>query len=198
MWDAAFAIQAIIACNLNEDYGPMLRKAHDFAKASQVLISLSYMWKKTLGCRCQLSTLSEPSIKLFGFRFKTILQATSLKCTDTYRKVHGHSQCRTRVGKSLTAQLKDSRYTKYLNASQVQQSLLIHTYHAWAGGWKFVVSQVWPLISSLTGNTVAFTNITIFSWREIGNTRLLWRCKRHSFPTGKLINSFTTCYSINL
>jgi cycloartenol synthase len=36
MWDAAFAIQAIIACNLNEEYGPMLRKAHEFAKASQV------------------------------------------------------------------------------------------------------------------------------------------------------------------
>ncbi|KAF3437261.1 hypothetical protein FNV43_RR20014 [Rhamnella rubrinervis] len=36
MWDAAFAIQAIIACNLNDEYGPMLRKAHDFAKASQV------------------------------------------------------------------------------------------------------------------------------------------------------------------
>ncbi|XP_048329372.2 lupeol synthase [Ziziphus jujuba] len=36
MWDAAFAIQAIIACNLNEEYATMLRKAHDFAKASQV------------------------------------------------------------------------------------------------------------------------------------------------------------------
>ncbi|PON81360.1 Squalene cyclase [Trema orientale] len=36
MWDAAFAVQAIISCNLNEEYGPMLRKAHDFVKASQV------------------------------------------------------------------------------------------------------------------------------------------------------------------
>lgn len=36
MWDAAFAIQAIIACNLNEEYGPTLRRAHEFVKASQV------------------------------------------------------------------------------------------------------------------------------------------------------------------
>lgn len=41
MWDAAFAIQAIIACNLNEEYGPTLRRAHEFVKASQV-ISLVY------------------------------------------------------------------------------------------------------------------------------------------------------------
>ncbi|PON40447.1 Squalene cyclase [Trema orientale] len=36
MWDTAFAIQAIIASNLNEEYGPTLRRAHDFVKASQV------------------------------------------------------------------------------------------------------------------------------------------------------------------
>uniref|UniRef100_A0A5B7BE97 Terpene cyclase/mutase family member n=1 Tax=Davidia involucrata TaxID=16924 RepID=A0A5B7BE97_DAVIN len=36
MWDAAFAIQAIISSNLAEEYGPTLRKAHDFVKASQV------------------------------------------------------------------------------------------------------------------------------------------------------------------
>lgn len=35
-WDAAFAIQAIIASNLVEEYGPTLRKAHQFIKASQV------------------------------------------------------------------------------------------------------------------------------------------------------------------
>ncbi|XP_028785794.1 lupeol synthase [Neltuma alba] len=35
-WDAAFAIQAILSCNLSEEYGPTLRKAHDFVKASQV------------------------------------------------------------------------------------------------------------------------------------------------------------------
>ncbi|KAB1212034.1 Lupeol synthase [Morella rubra] len=36
-WDAVFGIQAILACNLNDEYGPTLRKAHDFLKASQVL-----------------------------------------------------------------------------------------------------------------------------------------------------------------
>nr|QIH97373.1 OptiAtLUP [synthetic construct]BAL41371.1 lupeol synthase [Glycyrrhiza uralensis] len=36
MWDAAFAIQAILACNVSEEYGPTLRKAHHFVKASQV------------------------------------------------------------------------------------------------------------------------------------------------------------------
>ncbi|KAL5540144.1 hypothetical protein UlMin_042368 [Ulmus minor] len=36
MWDAGFAVQAIISCNLNEEYGPMLQKAHEFIKASQV------------------------------------------------------------------------------------------------------------------------------------------------------------------
>ncbi|KAB1212043.1 Lupeol synthase [Morella rubra] len=36
MWDAGFAIQAILSCNLNEEYGPTLRKAHDFVKVSQV------------------------------------------------------------------------------------------------------------------------------------------------------------------
>ncbi|KAE8732964.1 Lupeol synthase [Hibiscus syriacus] len=36
MWDAALAIQAIMSSNLSEYYGPTLRKAHDFVKASQV------------------------------------------------------------------------------------------------------------------------------------------------------------------
>ncbi|KAL5553023.1 hypothetical protein UlMin_040424 [Ulmus minor] len=36
MWDAGFAVQAIISCNLNEEYGHMLQKAHEFIKASQV------------------------------------------------------------------------------------------------------------------------------------------------------------------
>ncbi|KAL8191563.1 hypothetical protein R6Q57_028294 [Mikania cordata] len=36
MWDAAFAIQAIMASNLAEEFGSTLRKAHDFVKSSQV------------------------------------------------------------------------------------------------------------------------------------------------------------------
>nr|QIR30798.1 oxidosqualene cyclase 4 [Terminalia arjuna] len=35
MWDQAFAVQAIISSDLTE-YGPTLRKAHDFVKASQI------------------------------------------------------------------------------------------------------------------------------------------------------------------
>ncbi|CAL0323158.1 unnamed protein product [Lupinus luteus] len=37
MWDAAFAIQALICCNMSQQYAPTLRKAHHFLKASQVL-----------------------------------------------------------------------------------------------------------------------------------------------------------------
>ncbi|PWA38718.1 lupeol synthase [Artemisia annua] len=36
MWDAAFAIQAILSSNLAEEYGHVLKKAHDFVKSSQV------------------------------------------------------------------------------------------------------------------------------------------------------------------
>lgn len=36
MWDAGFAIQAILSANLSQEYGPTLRKAHNFVKASQV------------------------------------------------------------------------------------------------------------------------------------------------------------------
>lgn len=42
MWDAAFAIQAIMSSNLSEEYGATLRKAHDFVKASQV----NYLFSK--------------------------------------------------------------------------------------------------------------------------------------------------------
>ncbi|RHN51003.1 putative lupeol synthase [Medicago truncatula] len=36
-WDAAFSIQAIVGCNVSEEYGRTLRKAHEFLKASQVV-----------------------------------------------------------------------------------------------------------------------------------------------------------------
>ncbi|XP_072065504.1 lupeol synthase [Arachis hypogaea] len=35
-WDVAFSIQAILACDLSAEYGPMLKKAHQFLKASQI------------------------------------------------------------------------------------------------------------------------------------------------------------------
>ena len=42
MWDVGFAIQAILSCNLNEEYGSTLRKSHEFVKASQVRIYIKY------------------------------------------------------------------------------------------------------------------------------------------------------------
>ncbi|KAB1212026.1 Lupeol synthase [Morella rubra] len=35
-WNLVFAVQAILSCNLIDEYGPTLRKAHDFLKASQI------------------------------------------------------------------------------------------------------------------------------------------------------------------
>ncbi|KAB5514832.1 hypothetical protein DKX38_028738 [Salix brachista] len=37
LWDASFAVQAIISTNLVEEFGPTLRKAHTYIKNSQVL-----------------------------------------------------------------------------------------------------------------------------------------------------------------
>ncbi|KAL5178490.1 Cycloartenol synthase [Glycine soja] len=37
LWDTAFAVQAIIASNLIEEFGPTIRKAHTYIKNSQVL-----------------------------------------------------------------------------------------------------------------------------------------------------------------
>ena len=42
MWDAGFAIQAILSCSLNEEYGSALKKSHEFVKASQVRIYIKY------------------------------------------------------------------------------------------------------------------------------------------------------------
>nr|ANG59904.1 oxidosqualene cyclases 2 [Alisma plantago-aquatica subsp. orientale] len=37
LWDTAFTVQAIISSKLSEEYGPTLKKAHDYIKKSQVL-----------------------------------------------------------------------------------------------------------------------------------------------------------------
>jgi len=37
LWDVAFAVQAILACNIAEEYKNTLKKAHDFIKASQIM-----------------------------------------------------------------------------------------------------------------------------------------------------------------
>ncbi|KAI7752719.1 hypothetical protein M8C21_019626, partial [Ambrosia artemisiifolia] len=36
LWDAVFAVQAILATNLDKEYGSMLQKAHNFIKKSQI------------------------------------------------------------------------------------------------------------------------------------------------------------------
>nr|K7NBZ9.1 RecName: Full=Cucurbitadienol synthase; Short=SgCbQ [Siraitia grosvenorii]AEM42982.1 cucurbitadienol synthase [Siraitia grosvenorii]AUC64917.1 cucurbitadienol synthase [Siraitia grosvenorii]WCF76099.1 oxidosqualene cyclase [synthetic construct] len=36
LWDTAFSIQAIVSTKLVDNYGPTLRKAHDFVKSSQI------------------------------------------------------------------------------------------------------------------------------------------------------------------
>lgn len=42
LWDAAFAVQAIISTDLVEEFGPTLRKAHTFLKNSQVNLEFPY------------------------------------------------------------------------------------------------------------------------------------------------------------
>ncbi|XP_047329689.1 cycloartenol Synthase-like [Impatiens glandulifera] len=37
LWDAAFAVQAIVSADLTEEFGPTLKRAHSFIKNSQVL-----------------------------------------------------------------------------------------------------------------------------------------------------------------
>ena len=48
MWDVGFAIQAILSCNLNEEYGSTLRKSHEFVKASQVRIYIKYFLRDSM------------------------------------------------------------------------------------------------------------------------------------------------------
>ncbi|CAI0553334.1 unnamed protein product [Linum tenue] len=80
-WDAVFAIQAIMSSNLCDEYGPTLRKAHEFLKASQTCVT----------------------------RYKRTLVVTSRQCIGTSQKVHGPSQLKIMDGKFLIALLKDSR-----------------------------------------------------------------------------------------
>lgn len=40
LWDVVFAVQAILATDLVDEYGSVLKKAHDFIKNSQVWYSV--------------------------------------------------------------------------------------------------------------------------------------------------------------
>lgn len=52
MWDAAFAIQAIMSSDLTEEYATTLRKGHNFVKASQVKSNPNHL--KRLVTKCTL------------------------------------------------------------------------------------------------------------------------------------------------
>jgi squalene cyclase len=43
LWDVTLAVQAILATNLVDDYGLMLKKAHNYIKNTQVLCSLNHI-----------------------------------------------------------------------------------------------------------------------------------------------------------
>ncbi|QHN81947.1 Cycloartenol synthase [Arachis hypogaea] len=49
LWDAAFAVQAIISSNLIEEYGQTIKKAHSFIKKSQAALLLSKISPKIAG-----------------------------------------------------------------------------------------------------------------------------------------------------
>jgi len=42
VWDASFAIQALLATNLSDEIGPTLMKGHDFLKKSQVFLIYTF------------------------------------------------------------------------------------------------------------------------------------------------------------
>ena len=44
-WDASLSIQALLAANINDEIGPVLKKAHEFLKISQVdLLTIIYLF----------------------------------------------------------------------------------------------------------------------------------------------------------
>ncbi|CAI9099026.1 OLC1v1035780C1 [Oldenlandia corymbosa var. corymbosa] len=64
LWDAALAVQAILATNLPDDYGLMLQKVHRFVKLSQVIHSRTYMTLIFLHCKNFLSNLVQLLLKI--------------------------------------------------------------------------------------------------------------------------------------
>ncbi|KAK3032112.1 hypothetical protein RJ639_037416 [Escallonia herrerae] len=49
LWDVAFSVQAILATNLDDEYGSMLKKANSFIKVSQAALLLSRMPSDIIG-----------------------------------------------------------------------------------------------------------------------------------------------------
>lgn len=100
LWDVAFAIQAILACNIAEEFGSTLKKAHDFLKASQVLFSrIEVLLVIFLLTYCLI-------LLTYILRLWTILLVSSAESTVTYQKVDGPSRLQIRVGRFQIAQQK--------------------------------------------------------------------------------------------
>ena len=55
MWDAALAVQAILASGLTQEYTLTLKKAHAFIKASQVCANSFYFGTFSLLCVLSLT-----------------------------------------------------------------------------------------------------------------------------------------------
>ena len=105
MWDAAFAAQAISSSGLIHEYATTLKNAHDFIKASQVIIQ-RYSLTFKLNSYKKLDQVN----KQLSNRLWRIQLGILRRCIDIHQKVHGPSQCKIMVGKSLTALLKALRY----------------------------------------------------------------------------------------
>ena len=44
-WDVSLSIQALLSANINDEIGPVLKKAHEFLKISQVdLFTIIYLF----------------------------------------------------------------------------------------------------------------------------------------------------------
>ncbi|KAK4493264.1 hypothetical protein RD792_017858 [Penstemon davidsonii] len=68
LWDATFSIQAILSTNLSEEYGPTLRKAHNFIKASQVALLLSLMPLELVGAEIEIEHLYDAVNIILSFQ----------------------------------------------------------------------------------------------------------------------------------
>ncbi|KAG4955850.1 hypothetical protein JHK85_042230 [Glycine max] len=58
-WDAGFIVQALLATNLIDDFGPTIAKAHDFIKKSQCCLLLSVLPQDIVGEKMELEKLHD-------------------------------------------------------------------------------------------------------------------------------------------
>lgn len=164
MWDAAFAIQAIISSDLAHEYGPTLRKAHDFVKASQVeslyqtsLNGLIYVVAALWYDYINFQVRQNPTGNFTEMYRHTCKGAWTFSTQDHGWQV---SDC---TGEGLKVIL----FCKIL--------------------FKYMCINKYNLVLSLspTGCPLVLTNVTRPSWGENGKGAFLWCCECYSFPTSK-------------